>query len=1844
MEEDVRDEIESLKAIYLNDFEDRPSGAWEIPCFIIRIRPMASEEIYCFVTLSFSLPKTYPKTSPTISIEESKGLSDKDKNTLLALLTDLADKNRCKVMIYELTMLAQNYVGSKNKKPQTLNEEMKSRQKREEEIMKNLREHSSEKLAEIEKISQQLDSKQFSNSLRNPLVLNLTHKSRSLKTDDNEESIINIVTRIREEGHSEDDSHSISSDDNEVIDPESTGSRYRMEFIEICRLGSGAFGEVWKVKNRLDRRSYAIKKIQLDPTDAVLNRKIRREVTTISRLLHKHIVRYYAAWLEQSDNNNNKSKKSLNTLYTSEEPTSSDSEDDTNHNNHESEIEIVTRRNIKLNGNTEAFFPFSNEDWLNPTATATATTTTKTKTTHHNEVSSDSKSASESDSDSYDFDPDDELNDQGFWEPYSSESSPVVEGLKASGSLLDLALPPSIRSSDETASRARARAVTRSRNKNNKNNNEDNNSDEEDGDGIDFSPTSGRQLFIQMEYCHTTLRALIDEGTLWTLMSQVQVLLRQLVEALAYIHSRGVIHRDLKVRQHNGKGHIKIGDFGLAIFGPQQHKDDYDERNNNHNHNHNNITSPMTPHVNTHVWDKSNTDDHFSFSDDMGQQGGGAAAGDGNRDRDRDRDRESLTVGIGTAMYRAPEIESKTKSDDKMSYGPKADMFSLGVIVFEMCHAPFPTVMERIETLRALRERAIIPSEFSARVPDKICSIISQLVVRNPSQRPSAANLLNSSLIPPRLDSDNLYLQEVKEALSVPHSEAAREIVSTLFTQTEPATEEQEHSFFYRALAAQLTSLQPHTICEIPSSTTKGIQNQVQVQSTIENERILNLLQVKNATMKILINIFENHGACRLSPCVLSPQLKSKMKIDHTHNHTHGVKNEHNHNHNHNHSLATASSSPSSFMSTFPSTTTATAAAADYVDPSGLLISLPTDLISPFAYYASKLTITSSHRYDIDHIYHRYGKHRGHPIQSLEAVYDIIKEGEHDCEHERPPGMSPLNMNMKTNNDMSDKAHSSSESSGGTNSSTSSSSSVTTRSFVEIEILNVIYRTISTLSPSLPGVNLVLRLSDEKLTNSILELLCGGCTPTVRCKVLSVLSHAASLSLSNESTRLSEELSRTPGLGVGLNDVEVKALRGIVRAVGTQNHNPLAALGEIEQCINRLEVVQKVKKQIFQTILSSSDSFGHSTDRDNSKPGVAVAVGKAVVVASKAAVVSHNVKGVTVASHPKTGQGQGPLSTAIDNSDQPFSRKELRRYRMLLRTFDESLSQLRETLVLFSSLQKTASSISNSHSSTASCSNTNTNCSSSSMGTKSNTNNNANISTSSSSSMDYFSVSPSKAITTTNITRESSSSSSNILLPMILDLGLSPSTDIASCSPFGAGLYFRIETNPTIKNIDEKGPGPGQGPGPGRKLARGSPKTVAEGGHFEHLLHFSRVHSGVIACGLRIFIDVISNTFILASRSRKLVTGSSSSAPPPSLLSEISRPDVIVIPSEKDRNAGIIPTDVLRILSLLRSAGLCVTSSLSQLQGGKPGLVPLEQLIHTCAVASIPFVLIVPPRVPGRGTGSGSSNNNALSVKSVKIISTNDINADDVNVPVTDITDYLLSRLSNRHQNEIEDNCKDNDNTNSNNSNATFSHSNQMRVGSWSKDFIAPESANQPSTNKDKRGGPDKMKLKKKVSAFLQNVLHSEPQPHSQLPVVSSDAPYADLRELGTVLTRIGSSTSSATAPAAAARDDIERVMDAHPIHRKALKQVVYEITQRATNEIASPVGKLMYALLYSIVDDRFDMLSYNGPALIKVMQQIPTSIGSSMVVPIVQHQLQISQLQRNQTIGSSNAKKGKLK
>ena len=72
-----------------------------------------------------------------------------------------------------------------------------------------------------------------------------------------------------------------------------------------------------------------------------------------------------------------------------------------------------------------------------------------------------------------------------------------------------------------------------------------------------------------------------------------------------------------------------------------------------------------------------------------------------------------MTGGVGTTFYRAPEQEgravlNKTRGNDG-SYNVQADIFSLGVILFEMFFPPFDTVS--FETMRI--DRAVLQTALT---------------------------------------------------------------------------------------------------------------------------------------------------------------------------------------------------------------------------------------------------------------------------------------------------------------------------------------------------------------------------------------------------------------------------------------------------------------------------------------------------------------------------------------------------------------------------------------------------------------------------------------------------------------------------------------------------------------------------------------------------------------------------------------------------------------------------------------------------------------------------------------------------------------------------------------------------------------------------------------------------------------------------------------------------------------------------------------------------------------------------------------------------------------------------
>lgn len=66
--------------------------------------------------------------------------------------------------------------------------------------------------------------------------------------------------------------------------------------------------------------------------------------------------------------------------------------------------------------------------------------------------------------------------------------------------------------------------------------------------------------------------------------------------------------------------------------------------------------------------------------------------------------RSSQTGKVGTSYYVAPELD---ESASICQYGKAADIYSLGMIFFEMLHPPFETAMERDKTLKNIRSNNI---------------------------------------------------------------------------------------------------------------------------------------------------------------------------------------------------------------------------------------------------------------------------------------------------------------------------------------------------------------------------------------------------------------------------------------------------------------------------------------------------------------------------------------------------------------------------------------------------------------------------------------------------------------------------------------------------------------------------------------------------------------------------------------------------------------------------------------------------------------------------------------------------------------------------------------------------------------------------------------------------------------------------------------------------------------------------------------------------------------------------------------------------------------------------------
>ncbi|KFO79944.1 Eukaryotic translation initiation factor 2-alpha kinase 1, partial [Cuculus canorus] len=458
------------------------------------------------------------------------------------------------------------------------------------------------------------------------------------------------------------DSHAIG--EKEVLFEAQT-SRYLNEFDEVARLGKGGYGKVYKVRNKLDGQFYAIKKINIKKATRRDCMKVLREVKVLAGLQHPNIVGYHTAWIEYVQAVRPKGKYSILYKRIMElQPLSWEQESGNNHglvqsvesgssiifadltSQEEKSCDSTSRRNLDsvLVQNMDVRNDFTNsnsKECMNPN-----------KCELSMELKEDSVSS-------------------------VSSRSTDVKNHEAQGphSILDQDTSTGIKSCTEECSKYDVALCG------------------------EFEVEYHLMLHIQMQLCEISLWDWIvdrnkqcNERTeetsspyhlvdvRWTMK-----IFEELLEGVCYIHSVGVMHRDIKPRNiflYGSDHHVKIGDFGLAC--KELLWDDADQRY-------------KTERINglTH------------------------------------------TSGVGTCLYASPEQLQGSH------YDFKSDMYSMGVILLELFQ-PFGTEMERTKVLTYLRNGQI-PHTFCKKWPVQ-AKYVKLLTSQSSTERPTAAQLRESEL------------------------------------------------------------------------------------------------------------------------------------------------------------------------------------------------------------------------------------------------------------------------------------------------------------------------------------------------------------------------------------------------------------------------------------------------------------------------------------------------------------------------------------------------------------------------------------------------------------------------------------------------------------------------------------------------------------------------------------------------------------------------------------------------------------------------------------------------------------------------------------------------------------------------------------------------------------------------------------------------------------------------------------------------------------------------------------------------------------------------------------------
>uniref|UniRef100_A0AAV1UV79 non-specific serine/threonine protein kinase n=1 Tax=Peronospora matthiolae TaxID=2874970 RepID=A0AAV1UV79_9STRA len=187
-------------------------------------------------------------------------------------------------------------------------------------------------------------------------------------------------------------------------------------------------------------------------------------------------------------------------------------------------------------------------------------------------------------------------------------------------------------------------------------------------------------------------------------LSRMLKIFVQIASALMHVHSCGLIHRDLKPANifvaDVERDEIKLGDFGLSRYAANASSLNASTS----------LDDPQQGCLSNGVRDTSLS---MSVWSNMSES-------------------TEVTAAVGTYLYASPEQVAGKK------YNAKTDMYSLGMILFELCHERFGTTMERYITLRNARDSNFPTDLRAAKRCPEILDMLRKLLSHDPSARPTA--------------------------------------------------------------------------------------------------------------------------------------------------------------------------------------------------------------------------------------------------------------------------------------------------------------------------------------------------------------------------------------------------------------------------------------------------------------------------------------------------------------------------------------------------------------------------------------------------------------------------------------------------------------------------------------------------------------------------------------------------------------------------------------------------------------------------------------------------------------------------------------------------------------------------------------------------------------------------------------------------------------------------------------------------------------------------------------------------------------------------------------------------